>query len=62
MDAKSETLTPAAVLARENPVRIPNESAGYRAARTVPWPRRSNCGATSSAWRPSAALCRRVAR
>ena len=33
MDAK--TLTPATVLARANPVRIPNESAEYRAARTA---------------------------
>jgi predicted dithiol-disulfide oxidoreductase (DUF899 family) len=33
MDAK--TLTPAAELARANPVRIPNESAEYRAARTA---------------------------
>ena len=35
MDAKTETLTPAAELARDNPVRIPNESAAYRAARTT---------------------------
>src|SRR6266567_6004220 len=35
MDAKSETLTPSAQLARDNPVRIPNESAEYRAARTA---------------------------
>jgi len=35
MDAKTETLAPAAVLAADNPVRIPNESAEYRAARTV---------------------------
>ena len=35
MDAKTETLTPAAELARDNPVRIPNESAEYRAARTA---------------------------
>lgn len=35
MDAKTETLTPAAQLARENPVRFPNESAEYRAARTA---------------------------
>jgi predicted dithiol-disulfide oxidoreductase (DUF899 family) len=35
MDAKTETLTPAAELAAENPVRIPNESAEYRAARTA---------------------------
>ncbi|HEY2111572.1 MAG TPA: DUF899 family protein [Dongiaceae bacterium] len=35
MNAKSETLIPAAELARENPVRIPNESAGYRAARAA---------------------------
>jgi predicted dithiol-disulfide oxidoreductase (DUF899 family) len=34
MDAKVETLTPADQLARENPVRIPHESAEYRAART----------------------------
>ncbi len=33
MDAKIETLTPAAELARDNPVRFPNESAAYRAAR-----------------------------
>lgn len=35
MDAKTETLTPAAKLAAENPVRYPNESAQYRAARTA---------------------------
>ena len=34
MDAKTETLTPAAELARRSPVRFPNESAEYRAART----------------------------
>jgi predicted dithiol-disulfide oxidoreductase (DUF899 family) len=33
--AKSDTLTPAAELARANPVHIPNESAEYRAARTA---------------------------
>ncbi len=33
MDAKTKTLTPAAELARDNPVRFPNESAEYRAAR-----------------------------
>jgi predicted dithiol-disulfide oxidoreductase (DUF899 family) len=35
MDAKTETLTPAKELARDNPVRYPNESAEYRAARTA---------------------------
>lgn len=35
MDAKTETLTPAARLAAENTVRIPSESAEYRAARTA---------------------------
>jgi predicted dithiol-disulfide oxidoreductase (DUF899 family) len=35
MDAKVETLTPAAELARDNPVRFPHESAEYRAARTA---------------------------
>src|ERR1700677_3172361 len=35
MDAKTETLTPAAKLATESPVRIRNESAEYRAARTA---------------------------
>jgi hypothetical protein len=35
MDAKTETLTPSAELARDNSVRIPNESAEYRAARTA---------------------------
>ena len=35
MDAKTQTLTPAAELARDNPVRFPNESADYRAARTA---------------------------
>jgi predicted dithiol-disulfide oxidoreductase (DUF899 family) len=35
MDAKTETLTPAAKLAAESPVRIRNESAEYRAARTA---------------------------
>ncbi|MBS0334411.1 MAG: DUF899 family protein [Proteobacteria bacterium] len=35
MDAKTQALTPAADLARDNPVRYPNESAEYRAARTA---------------------------
>ena len=35
MDAKTETLTPADRLARENPLRVPGESAEYRAARTA---------------------------
>jgi predicted dithiol-disulfide oxidoreductase (DUF899 family) len=35
MDAKTETLQPAAKLAAENPVRFPGESAEYRAARTA---------------------------
>ena len=35
MDAKTPTLTPAAELARRGPVRFPNESAAYRAARTA---------------------------
>jgi predicted dithiol-disulfide oxidoreductase (DUF899 family) len=35
MDAKTDTLIPAAQLARENSVRIKNESAEYRAARTA---------------------------
>jgi predicted dithiol-disulfide oxidoreductase (DUF899 family) len=35
MDAKTETLTPAVKLARENPIRVPGESAEYRAARTA---------------------------
>src|SRR5260370_25475057 len=35
MDANMETLTPATQLARDNPIRIPNESAEYRAARTA---------------------------
>jgi predicted dithiol-disulfide oxidoreductase (DUF899 family) len=35
MDAKSDTLTPAAELARDNPVRIRNESAEYRRARAA---------------------------
>ncbi|MEO8115370.1 MAG: DUF899 family protein [Phenylobacterium sp.] len=35
MDARTETLTPAADLARRGPVRFPNESAEYRAARTA---------------------------
>ena len=33
MDAKAETLVPADQLARDNPIRMPNESAEYRAAR-----------------------------
>jgi predicted dithiol-disulfide oxidoreductase (DUF899 family) len=33
MDAKAETLVPADRLARDNPIRMPNESAEYRAAR-----------------------------
>ena len=33
MDAKTETLIPADQLARDNPIRVPNESAEYRAAR-----------------------------
>lgn len=35
MDAKPETLAPATRLAADNPVRIPNESAEYRVARTA---------------------------
>src|ERR1700722_17976366 len=35
MDAKTETLTPTDQLAREGPIRIPGESAEYRAARTA---------------------------
>src|ERR1700730_211589 len=35
MDAKTETLIPAVKMAAENPVRFPNESAEYRAARTA---------------------------
>jgi predicted dithiol-disulfide oxidoreductase (DUF899 family) len=35
MDAQIDTLIPAAELARDNPVRFPNESAAYRAARTA---------------------------
>jgi predicted dithiol-disulfide oxidoreductase (DUF899 family) len=35
MDAKIETLPPADQLAHENAVRVPNESAAYRAARTA---------------------------
>jgi predicted dithiol-disulfide oxidoreductase (DUF899 family) len=35
MDAKTDTPTPAAQLAAESPVRIPHESAEYRAARTA---------------------------
>ena len=35
MDAKTDTLIPAARLAKDNPVRFPNESAEYRAARTA---------------------------
>ena len=35
MDSKTESLIPARTLARDNPVRYPNESAEYRAARTA---------------------------
>src|SRR5579864_8389789 len=35
MNANAQVLKPAAELARSNPVRIPNESAEYRAARTA---------------------------
>lgn len=35
MDAQVDTLIPAEKLARDNPVRVPNESAAYRAARTA---------------------------
>ena len=35
MDAKTETLIPADQLAREGPIRVPGESAEYRAARTA---------------------------
>ena len=35
MDVKIETPTPAADVARDNPIRIPNESAAYRTARTA---------------------------
>jgi hypothetical protein len=33
MDAKTGTLSPADQLARDNPIRMPNESADYRSAR-----------------------------
>ena len=33
MDSKTETLIPADQLARDNPIRLPNESVDYRAAR-----------------------------
>lgn len=35
MNANVQPLTPAVELARANPVRIPNESGEYRAARTA---------------------------
>ncbi len=35
MDAKTEILTPAGQIAHENPLRVPGESAAYRAARTA---------------------------
>lgn len=35
MDARNETLTPSDQLARETPIRFPNESAEYRSARTA---------------------------
>jgi len=35
MDARNPTLTPADKLARETPIRFPNESADYRTARTA---------------------------
>jgi predicted dithiol-disulfide oxidoreductase (DUF899 family) len=35
MDARNDALTPADQLAREAPIRFPNESAAYRAARTA---------------------------
>lgn len=35
MDARNETLTPAVELAERTPIRFPNESAEYRAARTA---------------------------
>src|SRR6202000_1073611 len=35
MDARTETLVSAEKLARETPIRVPNESAEYRAARTA---------------------------
>lgn len=35
MDAKTDTLRPAAEMARENPIRIPGESTDYRTARTA---------------------------
>jgi predicted dithiol-disulfide oxidoreductase (DUF899 family) len=35
MDVRNDTLTPADQLARETPIRFPNESADYRAARTA---------------------------
>jgi predicted dithiol-disulfide oxidoreductase (DUF899 family) len=35
MDAKTATLVPAEKLAREGPIRVPGESAAYRAARTA---------------------------
>jgi hypothetical protein len=35
MDAKTDTLIPADMLVREGPIRVPGQSADYRAARTA---------------------------
>ena len=62
MDAKIETLKPAADLARDNPVRFPNESADCTCGARRCWPKRSSCGGISSGWPSNAAPCRRAGR
>jgi len=62
MDAKNETLIPAAEMARDNPVRFPHEVPNTAPRRPLFWPRRSSSGATSSASPRSAALCPPAAR
>ena len=62
MDAKTETLIPADKLAREGPIRVPGESAEYRAARTALLAEEIELRRhIESASPPSAAPCHRAA-
>ena len=62
MDAKTETVTPAAQLARANTMRIPNESPEYRTARTALLTQEIELRRQIETWPPSAAPCRRAGR
>jgi hypothetical protein len=62
MDAKTESLTAAAELARDNPIGMPTKAPSTAPLAPPSWPRRSNYGATSSALPRSVVPCRTVAR